>query len=105
MLHVTGYCFLGNGTLYSMQFNYNNVFPMQVFKVIKLLLVKLEKASEDPESAVNQAGKLTCTSSYTARPSLVLFLFHCVDRSKGTDSQFNIVFKVQQILFCSAQDM
>lgn len=27
----------------------------QVFKVIKLLLVKLEKASEDPESAVNQA--------------------------------------------------
>ena len=29
---------------------------MQVFKVIKLLLGKLEKASEDPESALNQAG-------------------------------------------------
>ena len=30
---------------------------MQVFKVIKLLLGKLEKASEDPESALNQAGE------------------------------------------------
>ena len=30
---------------------------MQVLKVIKLLLGKLEKASEDPESALNQTGE------------------------------------------------
>jgi len=33
------------------------LFVLQVFKVIKVLLAKLEKASEDPESAVNQSGE------------------------------------------------
>ena len=31
----------------------------QVFKAIKLLLGKLEKASEDPESAMNQAAGMS----------------------------------------------
>lgn len=33
------------------------MFALQVFKVIKVLLAKIEKASEDPESGVNQSGK------------------------------------------------
>ena len=39
------------------QWRYNNVFLLQVFKVVKMLLAKIEKASEDPESAVNQTGE------------------------------------------------
>ena len=35
----------------------SNLFVLQVFKVIKVLLTKIEKASEDPESAINQTGE------------------------------------------------
>ena len=30
---------------------------LQVFKVIKVFLTKIEKASEDPDSTMNQAGE------------------------------------------------